>query len=256
MVGTASKPPFILLFVAGILSAVALAAFTFILVFALRHFYCRPKLESSDNAIALPALEEGSAVRNTLEFSYRGPSRLGWTSQWSAERAGEAQSPQHQVQTQPRTDIESPDDVPDPGPSGPQSFDQIANHVTTDGSERVGVHAERTPVISNLATLGNTSDKMVDRERSLPLVFPAPPTMPPLPLVPPMSLGRLSISTVWSQESMWPREKMPSIPIPPLAHIPGQATFRFAPIIISSSPTRRSTCSLPHSVGQSEFEDY
>jgi hypothetical protein len=253
MVGTASQPPFILLFVAGVLSAAALAALTFILVSPLRRFCCRPKLESSDNAIALPALEEGLAARDALEFSCRGPSRLGWTSLWSAERAGEAQGPQHQVQMQHRTDNELSDDVPHPGPSDPQSF---ANHVTTKGSERVGVHAERTLVISNLATLGNTSDKMVDRERSLPLVFPAPPTMPPLPLVPPMPRGRLSVSTVWSQESMWPREKMPSIPIPPLAHIPGQATFRFAPIIMSSSPTRRSMCSLPHSVGQSDFEDY
>jgi hypothetical protein len=256
MVGSASKPPFILLFLAGVLSAVALVALTFILVFALRCFCCRPKLESSDNATALPALEEGLAAPDALEFSCRGPSRLGWISSLSAERAGEAPGPQRQVQTQPRTDNELSDDVPHPGPSVPQSFDQIVNLVTTEGSERVGVHTERTLVISNLATLGNIDDKTVDRERSLPLVFPTPPTMPPLPPVPPMPRGRLSISTVWSQESMWPREKMPNIPMPPLAHMPSQATFRFSPIIISSSPTRRSTCSLPRSVGQSDFEDY
>jgi hypothetical protein len=256
MVGVASKPSFLLLFVASVLSVMAVAALTFILLFAWGYFRGRHKLELSNNSITLPALEEGHAAPDALDFSCRGPSGLGGISPLSDERADEAPGPQRQFQAQPRTDNVLPDDVLHPGPGAPQSFASIVNPVTTEGSERVEDHTERAEGISNLATLGNYGDMIVDRERSRPLIFPTPPMMPPLPPVPPMPRGRLSISTVWSQESMWPREKMPDIPMPPLAHIPDQRTFRFSAIMMSGPPMRRSTGSLPRSVGQSDFEDY
>ncbi|KAI0250545.1 hypothetical protein BJV78DRAFT_553288 [Lactifluus subvellereus] len=253
MVGVASNPSFLLLFVAGVISVLAFVALTFTLVFAWFHFRGRHKLEPADNEIALPTLEEGLPASDALDFSCRGPSRLGGISSLSAERAGEGSGPQRQSPAHPETDNGMPDDVQHPGSGVSQSFTYVVNLVTTEGSERVEDHTEPAEGMSNPTTLGNNDD---DREQSRPLVFPPPSTMPPLPPVPPTPRGRHSISTVWSQESMWPREKMPDIPMPPLAHLPDPRTFRFSPIMVPGSPIRRSTGSLPRSVGQSDFEDY
>lgn len=256
MVGVASKPPFLLLFVAGVVSVVAFAAMTFILIFGWFYFRGRHKPEPTNNEITLPSLEEGLPASNALDFSCRGPSRLDGISSLSAERAGEESGPQRQFPAHPETDNGIPEDVQHPDSGAPQSFTHFVNLATTEGSEQVDDRTERAEGISNLTTLGNNGDMIVDRERSRPLMSPPPPTMPPLLPVPSMPHGRLSISTVWSQESMWPREKMPDIPMPPLAHLPDPRTFRFSPIIVPGSPMRRSTGSLPRSVGQSDFEDY
>ena len=86
--------------------------------------------------------------------------------------------------------------------------------------------------------------------------------IPPLLAVPQTPPARLSISTVWSQESMWPREKKPDVPMPPLPYMPAVAHMAvprrvmFSPDMASGSQNRRSTSSLPRSVGLSDFEDY
>jgi hypothetical protein len=256
MVGTASRPSFVLLFIAGILSTAAFAALTFIFVFSWH--YCRGghKVEPSDNEIPLPTLEEGHATPDALDFSCRGPSRLGGILPLLAESAGETwgsfSSPQSQFQAQPRTDKGSQDDMQHPHPDASQTFDYIVNPVTPEQSEPAGDHSERAEGISNITTLGNNGDVIVYPERSRPLVFPTPPTMPPLSPIP---RSRFSISTVWSQESMWPRDKMPDVPVPSLAHIPVQRTFQVSNIMTPGSPMRHSTLSFPHSVGNSDSED-
>ncbi|KAH9978216.1 hypothetical protein BGW80DRAFT_799923 [Lactifluus volemus] len=252
MVGAASRPPFVLLFLAGILSTVAFAALTFIFVFSWHYFRGGHKVEPSDNEFPLPALEEGNTVPDALDFSCRGPSRLGGISPLSAERAGETPRPQSQFQAQPRTEKGSQDDMQHPHPDALQTFDYIVSPVTLEQSEPAGDHTERAEGISNITTLGNNGDVIVHPERSRPLVFPTPPTMPPLSPIP---RSRFSMSTVWSQESMWPRDKVPDIPVPSLAHIPVQRSFRFSNIMTPGSPIRHSTLSFPRSVGKSDFEE-
>ena len=211
MVGTASRPSFVLLFVAGVLSTAAFAALTFILVFSWHHCRGGHKVEPSDNEIPLPALEEGHTAPDALDFSCRGPSRLGGISPLSAERPGETPSVQSQFQAQPPTDKGSQDDIQHPHPDASQTFDYIVNPVTPERSDPAGDQTERAERISNITTLGNNGDVIAHPPQSRLLVFPTPPTMPPSSPIP---RSRFSISTVWSQESMWP-----DIPVPSLAHI-------------------------------------
>lgn len=152
MVGTASRPSFVLLFVAGVLSTAAFAALTFILVFSWHHCRGGHKVEPSDNEIPLPALEEGHTAPDALDFSCRGPSRLGGISPLSAERPGETPSVQSQFQAQPPTDKGSQDDIQHPHPDASQTFDYIVNPVTPERSDPAGDQTERAERISNITT--------------------------------------------------------------------------------------------------------
>jgi hypothetical protein len=109
--------------------------------------------------------------------------------------------------------------------------------------------------VSDPTILGKDGDMAAEHDPPRPFISPSPPRIPPLPPAPPKSNGRFSISTVWSQESMWPREKKPDIPVPPLAHLPVTRTVVFAPLIVAGFQNRRSTSSLPRSVGQSDFDE-
>jgi hypothetical protein len=54
---------------------------------------------------------------------------------------------------------------------------------------------------------------------------------------------------------MWPREKVPDVPVPPLAHVPVTRRVVFTPLMVAGFQNRRSTSSLPRSVGPSDFEE-
>ena len=253
------KSPFLLSFVAGVLSVVVIGALAFVFIFAWRHYRGRHKIEPSSKEIPLTSLEDGRPRPTTsdkLDSSPRSPSRLGVNSPSSAEKADEAWEPLRQFLAQTGTTNYAQDDAQRPLSVVSQSSAYIFYPVTTEviDSERVQDHPIHAKVIPDLTTSkdGNMS---VEHDQSRPFLSPSPPRIPPLPFAPPKSNGRLSMSTVWSQESMWPREKVPDVPVPPLVHFPVTRRVVFAPLMVDGFQNRRSTSSLPRSVGQSDFED-
>ncbi|KAI0002884.1 hypothetical protein BJV74DRAFT_881868 [Russula compacta] len=260
MVGMSSKSPFLSSFVAGIVAVVVVGVLTFAVIVSWRYFGDRRRLEPSNNAIPLTTLEDGLKASDTLDFARRSPSRLGNISPSSAERADEASEPQRQVFIQAGIADDSQDDGQHPVSGvSPQTPAHVVNPLTTEGVKQVEEeHTKRGEDTSNLATSGKDGD--ISPEHGPPRLFgfPSPPGIPPFPSVP-LPPGRLSISTVWSQESMWPREKkleVPAVPLPPLAHIPVTRRVILPTIAGSGSRHRGSASSFPRSVGQSDFEDY
>jgi len=252
MVGMASKSPFLYSFIAGILSVVVIVALTFLFIFSWRHYRGRHQLEPPSNKeIPLTTLEDGHIMSDS---SSRGPSRLGDKSPSSAERADEAWEPQLQFIAQTGTTNSAQDDGQRPFSGISQSSAYIVNPMTIKGVERVEDHPIRTQYIPDPTILGKDGYTPTKHDRSRPFISPSPPRIPPLPPVPPKSNGRMSISTVWSQESMWPREK-PDVPVPPLVHFPVTRRVMFSPLIAAGFQNRRSTSSLPRSVGQSDFDE-
>lgn len=259
MVGMSSKSPFLSSFVAGIVAVVVVGILTFAVIFSWRYFGGRRRPEPSNNAIPLTTLEDGLKVSDTLDFASRSPSRLGDISPSSAERADEASEPQRQVFTQSGMADNSQVDGQHPVSGvSPQTPAYVVNPLT-EGVEQVEEeHTKRGEDTSNFATSGNDSDMSPEHGPPRLSGFPSPPGIPPFPSVPPPP-SRLSISTVWSQESMWPREKkpdVPAVPLPPLAHIPVTRRVILPTIAGSGSRHRGSASSFPRSVGQSDFEDY
>ena len=261
MVGAVTKYPFFYSFLAGVLSVVFVGALTFGFIFSWRYFRNRRRLEPSNNAIPLTTLEGGLKASESSDdsSSSRSPSRLGGLSPSSVKRADEALETQSQFSAQPGTGNGPEDDGPRPVSGISQGSANVVNPLTAGGVERskdrtTGKRAEDG---SNLAFWGNNINGDTTTERVQPRA-----RIPPLLAVPQTPPARLSISTVWSQESMWPREKKPDVPMPPLPHMPAVAHMAvprrvmFSPDMASGSQNRRSTSSLPRSVGLSDFEDY
>lgn len=254
-----SKTPFLLSFVAGVLSVVVVGALAFVFVFAWRYYRGRQRIELSSKEIPLTTLEDGRprSTSDKLDSSPRSPGRLGGNSPLSAENADEAWEPLRQLLAQTGMPNYAQNDAQRRSLSVvSQQSPYIIYPVITEviDSEQPQDHPIRAKVISDHTTseVGNTS---LERDQPRSFISPSLPRMRPLPSAPPKSNGRLSISTVWSQESMWPREKVPDVPVPPLAHLPVTRRVVFTPLIAAGFQNRRSTSSLPRSVGQSDFED-
>ena len=253
-----SKSPFLLSFVAGVLSVVVIGALAFVFVFAWHYYRGRHRIVSSSKDIPLTTLEDGRPrpTSDKLDASPRSPSRLGGNSPSSAEKADAAWEPLRQFLAQTGTTNDAQNDAQRPLSVVSQTSAHIFYPMTTEvvDSERVQDHPTRAKVIPDPTTSedGNVS---VEHDQPQPFISPSPPSLPPLPSAPPKSNGRLSISTVWSQESMWPREKVPDVPVPPLAHLPVTRRVVFTPLMVAGFQNRRSITSLPRSVGQSDFEE-
>ncbi|KAF8258047.1 hypothetical protein EI94DRAFT_610605 [Lactarius quietus] len=253
MAGNHSKPPFLFLFVIGLLTVVVLSTSTFALVTAWRYFRVRGRRQSSIDAFALPTIvEEGRSTSDALDFSCRGPSRLGGVSPMVDEETG----PQLKSTVRGGMDDGSLPDVKhlDSGAS------QNSTHPTTVSAaervEQVEDYAQRTKNDSVPVDSGNSGDMVVDLGQSQSFVFPTPPKDPPLPPPAPQTPGgRLSMSTVWSQESMWPRERKMDFPMPPLAYLPVPHRVRPSPLLALGPPSPRSMSSFPRSVAASDFGD-
>jgi hypothetical protein len=258
MVGTATKYPFFYSFLAGVLSVIFVGALTFGFIFLWRYFRNRRRLEPSNNAIPLATLEGGLKASDASDDSgsSRSPSRLGGLSPSSVKRADEALETQSRFSAQSGRGNGPEDDGPRPVSGISEGSANVVNPLTA-GVERfkdrtTGKRAEDGSELNFRGKNGNTTTEGV-RPRA---------RIPPLPAVPQAPAARLSISTVWSQESMWPRERRPDVPMPPLPHMPAVAHMAvprrvmFSPSMGSGSQNRRSTSSLPRSVGQSDFEDY
>ncbi|KAF8489370.1 hypothetical protein F5888DRAFT_1638656 [Russula emetica] len=253
-----SKSPFLLSFIAGVLSVVVIGALAFVFIFAWRYYRGRHEIELSSKEIPLTTLEDGRprSTSDKLDSSPRSPSRLGGNPPSSAEKADEAWEHPRQFLVQTGTTNDAQSDAQRPFSAVSQSSAYFIYPVTTElvDSEGVQDHPMRTKVIPDL-TISEDGNVSVEHDQPRPFISPSPPRIPPLPSAPPKSNGRLSISTVWSQESMWPREKVPDVPVPPLAHLPVTRRVVFTPLMVAGFQHRRSTSSLPRSVGQSDFEE-
>jgi hypothetical protein len=255
-----SKSPFLLSFVAGVLSVVVIGALAFVFIFAWRYYCGRHEIEPSNKEIPLTTLEDGlsrsTSTSDKLDSSPRSPSRLGGNPPLSAERADEAWELPRQFLAQTGTTNNAQNDAQRPFSTVSQSSAYFIYPVTTEAidSGRVQDHPIRAKVIPD-PTISEDGNVSVEHTQPRVFISPSPPNMPPLPSAPPKSNGRLSISTVWSQESMWPREKVPDVPVPPLAHLPVTRRVVFTPLMVAGFQNRRSTSSLPRSVGQSDFEE-
>jgi hypothetical protein len=268
MTGTASKYPFFYSFLAGVLAVVFVGALTVASFFAWHYFRDRRRRRREPaahnlNAFPLTALEDGLKGSGGAfdDVSSRSSSRLGDVSPSSVKRAASDEAPE----THPSQFLAQPPGTAGRGQhshpvSGVSQRSAITvNSLTTEGVERAEGHTEDS---SNRTTRSNDGDKTTDRVRLWPLDYSRPRILAPPP-IPPTSTARLSVSTVWSQESMWPREKRPDVPLPPLppmpalAHMQGmQRRVMFSPAVAAGSQNRRSTNSLPRSISQSDYEDY
>ena len=256
MVGNPSKPPFLFLFVVSLLTVVVLSASTFALVIAWRHFRGRGRHQSSIAAFALPTIvEEGRSTSDALDFSCRGPSRLGGISPMLAERVDEETGPRPKPTLRGEMDDSSLADVKRLDFSASRNSTYLTTVSTAERVEQVGDYAQRTRNDSAPVDLGNSGDMVVELGRSF--AFPTPPKAPPFPSPAPRTPdGRLSMSTVWSQESMWPRERKIDVPMPPLAYLPVPQRVRSSPLmVLGPPPSRRSMSSFPRSVAPSDFSD-
>jgi hypothetical protein len=249
-----SKSPFLLSFFFGVLSVLVIGALAFLFVFGWRYYRGRREIESSSKEIPLTTLEDGwpRLTSDKLDSSPRSPSRLGGNPPSSAEKADGSWEPQRQFLTQTGATNHAQNDAQRPFSVVSQSSAYFIYPVTTEeiDSERVQDHPIRVKLTSSED--GNMS---VEHDPPRPFISPSLPRALPLPSAPPKSNGRLSISTVWSQESMWPREKVPDVPVPPLPHFPVARRVVFTPLMVAGFQNRRSTSSLPRSVGQSDFEE-
>jgi hypothetical protein len=264
MAGTASKYPFSYSFLAGVLSVVVVGTLTVASVYAWRHFRNRRRRRREPaahnlNAFPLTVLEDGLKASGAAsdDVSSRSPSRLGGVSPSSVKRPASGEAPG----TRPSQFLAQPPGTADGGQqyrpvSGVSQRSAVTiNTLTTGGVERAEDHTKRT-------TRSNDGDTTTDRVRLRASDYPPRPRIPAAP-IPPTPTARLSVSTVWSQESMWPREKRPDVPLPPLPSMPALVHIQgvprrvvFSPILAAGSQNRRSTSSLPRSVGQSDYEDY
>ena len=255
------KTPFLLSFIAGVLSVVVIGALAFGFIFAWRYYRGRSQIEPSSKEIPLTILEGGRPrpTSDKLGSSPRSPSRPGGNSPSSAEKTDEAWEPLRQILSQTGTTNRAQNDAQRPLSVVSPSSAYIIYPVTTGvvDSERVQDHPIRVKVIPDLTSSedGNFLNMSVENDQPRPFISPSQPKTPPLPSAPPKPNGRLSMSTVWSQESMWPREKVPDVPVPPLVHFPVTRKVMFTPLMVAGFQNRRSISSLPHSVGQSDFED-
>jgi hypothetical protein len=258
MVGNPSKPPFLFLFVVGLLTIVVLSASTFALVLAWRYFRRRDQRQSSIAVFAMPTIvEEGRPTSDALDFSCRGPSRLGGVSPLLAERAGEEAELGLKLTVRGGMDDGSLADVKPLNFSASQNYTHSTTASTTESVETAEDHARRTKEDSVPVDLGNSGDIGVDLGRSQSFTFPTPPKGLPFPPPPATRTpgGRLSMSTVWSQESMWPREREIDFLMPPLAYLPVPQRMRPSPLMVLGPPSPRSMSSFPRSVVPSEFGD-
>jgi hypothetical protein len=248
--------PFLLSFIAGVFAAVVVGALLLVFVFVWRRYRDQHWIEPSSKDISLTTLEGGRRPRSTsdkLDSSTFSPSKLGGKSPSSAEKAVAAWEPPRQFSAKTGTINDAQNDAQSPLPVVSPSSVYIVYPVTTEvvDSGRVQNHSTRAKVILDSSTSENGN---MDQSRSF--IFPSSPMTPPLLSAPPKYDGRSSVSTVWSQESTWPRERL-DFPMPPLAHFPGARTPRvvvFTPLM-ASFQDRRSTSSLPRSVGPSDFEE-
>jgi len=253
MVGTPSKLPFLSLFVIGLLTVVILSALTLVLVIAWRYFRGRGSTQSSISAFPLPTIvEEGRSTPNALDFSCRGPSRLGGISPMWVERADEETGPPLKLTVRRDSSLANlKRHGVDLSPS--QNSTHTITASTAERVEQVEDHAQRTKSSSVAVALGQSG---VEQGRSQSFTLPTPPMVPPFPPPTPRTPGgRLSMSTVWSQESMWPREMKIEFPMPPLAYLPVPQRVRSSPLVVPGPPSPRSMSSFPRSVAPSDFGD-
>jgi len=250
--------PFLLSFIAGGISVVVIGALTFVFIFAWRYYRRRHEIEPSSKEIPLTTLEDGRQwpTSDKLDSSPRSPSRLGGNPPSSAEKTDDAWESLRQFSAQTGATTYALNDAQRPFSVVSQSSAYIIYPVTTEvvDSERVQDHPIHAKVIPD-PTTSEDGNMSVEHDQPRPFISLSPPRIPPLPSAPPKSNGRLSISTVWSQESMWPPEKVPDVPVPPLVHLPVTRRVVFTPLMVPGFQNRRSIMSLPRSVGQSDFEE-
>lgn len=261
MVGDTSESSFLFSFVIGLLTVVVLGVLTFALVAAWRYFRGRDRLQSSVATFALPSIvEEGRSTPGALDFSCRGPSRPSGAPQILIERADEETGLRLELTVRRGMDDGSLADVKHLDFSASQhSTDTITASTAERVVGQVGDHAQRTKSGSVPADLDSSGDLVIEPGQSQSF---APPTSPKTPPFPPPALwtsgGRLSVSTVWSQESMWPRERKLDFPMPPLAYLPLPVLQRvryYSPLVVPGHPSPRSMGSFPRSVAPSDFGD-
>ena len=257
-----SKSPFLLSFVAGVyLSVVVIGALAFVFIFAWRYYHRRHKIEPSSKEIPLTTLEDGRPRPTSyrLDFSPHSPSRLGGNSPSSAEKTDEAWEPLRQFLTQTGTTNDAQNDAQRPLSVISQSSPYIIYPVTTEvvDSERVHNHPIRAKVIPDPTTSEGGNMYPVEHYQAGSFISLPPPRIPHFaPFAPPKSNGRLSISTVWIQESTWPREKVPDVPVPPLAHLPvTRRVVVYTPYGSWFFKTGARPASASRSVGPSDFEE-
>jgi len=252
---------FLLSFIAGIFAAVIVGALLFVFVLAWRRYRGRHWIQPTSKYISLTALENGRSrsTSDKLDASPYSPSSLGGNSPLSvsAEKAVAPWEFPRQFSAQTGTTNDAQKDAQSPLSAVSPSSVYIICPVTAGvvDSGQVQDHPTRAEVILDSTTSEN-GNMSIEHHQSRSFIFPSSPRVPPLPSAPPNSNCRLSISTVSSQESMWPRERV-DVPMPPLAHLPVTRTPRvvvFTPLI-ASFHDRRSTSSLPRSVGPSDFEE-
>jgi len=254
----ATKSPFLSSFIASILILLVLCGLTAIFIFLWRYFGRRPKPKSPNNTIPLTTLEDGLTRSTVPRFSFRGPSRLGGNSPSSAKRADGASEAQLQFFAQSRTNDDTQGDGQHLVSGVSQSSAHIVGPMTAERGDWVEGNTKRAKDTSNLTSSDNDKGMASEGDQPRSFVSSYPPRVPPLPPIPPpptrARASRFSMSTVWSQESMWPREKKPDVPVPPPAHMAVSRRVGFTPTGFNPHH-RQSTVSVPRSVGQSDFDE-
>ena len=219
----------------------------------------RSRREPSNNVIPLTTLEDGFKVPDVPNHTAgRGPSGISPLPAQGADEASKAQT-QGQLLAKAETTEGAQNDGLRPVSGVSESSAYIVSFPTLERVERVDDHTKRSRDLSTRSILSYDGDRAAEYLQPRSYGFPSPPGVPPLAPVPlgSVSGARFSVSTVWSQESMWP-PKMPmaDIPVVPPLVYHSQRRVAFQPSVISGSRDRRSTTSLPRSVGQSDNEDY
>ncbi|KAH9963325.1 hypothetical protein BC827DRAFT_162326 [Russula dissimulans] len=248
------QSPFLSSFGAGVLSVLFACVLASIAFVACRYIVRRrSRREPSNNAIPLTTLEDGFKVPDVLDNTAgRSPSAISPSSAPGADEASEAQT-QGQFLAKAGTAKGAQNDGRRPFSGTSQSSAYIVNSPTFEGVEQVDDRTIRPRDVSTRSILSYDGNRAAEYVQPRSYGFPSPhPRLAPVP-------GRFSVSTVWSQESMWLPHKMPTsvpdVPVPPLVHL-SQRRVAFQPSVIIGSRDRRSTASLPRSVGQSDSEEY
>jgi len=258
------QSPFLSSFGAGVLSVLLVCASASVAIIAWRYTVRRrSQREPSNNVIPLTTLEDGFKAPDIPDHTAgRSPSGISPLSAQGADGASEAQTQtQGQLKAKAGTTRGAQNDGQRPVSAVSQSSGYIVDVPTLERVERVDDHTKLSGDLSTTSVLSYDSNRAAEYVQPRSYGFPSPPGVPPLAPVPLGSVSgtRFSVSTVWSQESMWPPQKMPmaDIPVmPPLVHLSSQRRVAFQPSVISGSRDRHSTTSLPQSVGQSDTEDY
>ncbi|KAI0269400.1 hypothetical protein BC834DRAFT_626321 [Gloeopeniophorella convolvens] len=255
MTEEASKSPFLYSFLIGVVVVLALSTLSFVLLPAWFYFRGRKLgLALSKTAIESPSrMEEGLSAPDPFDFSCRGPSRLGGISPSPAAMVSDESRKSRLSQQVGVTERTEKRGTLQTRSSWSRASIPIILHPTEE-VEPEGY----TDLIGRAGGVLNLTNAEQAQPRHLSfLLFPPPPNNTPLPPMPLIPNSRISASTVWSQESMWPLEKKSVIPTPSPVYLSvPRRVITFSRSEAPGSASLRSIDSLPRSVGQSDHDDY